>query len=180
MKKYMIFMGALALAACNNGSSHHTGAGDIIPQPVAPAIDMPANVQIQNATYTGTAVAYVESEMPGKVVNKITQTNDASLVFDNTGNHTLTMKFSKADNPWYDVIVKNGTNISLAGGDNIDQDFMVTDAMLKSLKDAYFSQQYFGESGDPSEVVYRVGFETKDRTTGREIEFDGAFGGKRQ
>ena len=53
------------------------------------------------------------------------------------------MKFSKADNPWYDVIVKNGTNISLAGGDNIDQDFMVTDAMLKSLKDAYFSQQYF-------------------------------------
>lgn len=31
MKKYMIFMGALALAACNDGSSHHTGAGDIIP-----------------------------------------------------------------------------------------------------------------------------------------------------
>lgn len=288
MKKYMIFMGALALAACNNGSSHHTGAGDIIPQPVAPAIDMPANVQawnspagsaqaianstdvftftidnggniakivhdnktynrtgdtneyvyketnktekinlatlgkqaglsyadfgyametelepdsterdfyvfaggdalkeiknpnIQNATYTGTAVAYVESEMPGKVVNKITQTNDASLVFDNTGNHTLTMKFSKAANPWYDVIVKNGTNISLSGGANLGQDFMVTDAMLKSLKDAYFSQQYFGESGDPSEVVYRVGFEAKDRTTGREIEFDGAFGGKRQ
>ena len=134
--------------------------------------------------HTRAAVAYVEVETPGKVVNKITQVDDATLVFDAAGNNTLTMNFSQAENPWYNVIVKNGgatdASISLSGGGNIAPEFMVTEAMKNNLNDTYYSKKFYGDAGDPTEVVYRVGFEAHDKTVGREVEFDGAFGGIRQ
>lgn len=292
MKQYAIFVGVFALAACGGGGGHH-GGGASIPDPVAPAVDMPDTVQSwsvpaggdvatlgtvtakagddsrtpdvfkftldesgkitsvnldgaiytqqggkneyvnvrgnetqtmnletlgrdaglsyadfgyaqkleekpgdidrdfyvfaggydgkeittrpNDATYTGTAVAYIESKTPGSIANRVTKTNDAKLVIDASGISTLTMNFPD----WYNVVVKNGTNVELTGGGNLDSEFVMTDAMRANIHDVYNSQQFFGDGANATEVVNRVGFEAKDINTGREIEFDGAFGGKR-
>ncbi len=134
------------------------------------------NAAVKDAAFTGTAVAYIESDKPGNIVNQISATDDAKLVVDANGNHTLTMNFSKADKPWYDVVAKTGNIIQLSGGANVAADFRV-DGMHQ--RDNYTAYQFHGENGNASEVSYRVGADYKDNATGREVDFDAAFGGKR-
>ncbi|MDE5615678.1 MAG: hypothetical protein K2I81_02495 [Alphaproteobacteria bacterium] len=280
MKRYILLVCVLGLAACHSGGGHHS---DYVPSPVEPAIDMPAAAQSWNggnaesgdnfsrdvfrftldgagnitaveldghmyaktgeneykylepgethvlnlatlgreaglqfadfgyaqkteleankterdfyvftggrtdkmvnadlakgATYVGTAVAYIEADMPGRIANQVSKTDDAKLVVDAAGNHMLSMNFSKADNPWYDVTADKTGKITLAGGGNVAADFRV-DGM--AVDDNYATGQFFGDAGVASEVVYRVGAEFKDNATGREVEFDSAFGGIRQ
>lgn len=133
---------------------------------------------VQDATFKGTAVAYVEADMPDRIANKVSKTDDANLVVDANGNHTLTMNFSKAENPWYDVVYKSGGRLEFSGGENVAPEFQITDGMVRSPD--YAAAQAYGDGGTASEVVYRVGTEFKDNATGRELEFDAAFGGKRQ
>ena len=130
---------------------------------------------LNGATYTGTAVAYIESDMQNSVKNQISQTDDAQLVVDANGNRTMSMNFSNADKPWYDVVVTNG-KIALSGGDNVAAEFKVDGMVMDS---SYESVNAYGDT-TAQEVVYRVGAEYENKITGREVEFDAAFGGVRQ
>jgi len=136
------------------------------------------NADVKDATFNGTAVAYIEADMPGGIVNQVSRTDKATLVVDASGNHMLTMPFSQADNPWYDVAYNNGLTFELSNGDNVAPDFRVEGMTQKEM---YVNKQFYGDAaGTASEVTYRVGAEYEDNATGREVEFDAAFGGKRQ
>ncbi len=137
------------------------------------ALNMP---DVKDAVFTGTAVAYIEADMPGRIANQVSKTDDAKLVVDANGRRELTMNFSKADNPWYDVTYNGG--IVLSNGDKVAPEFQVSDSMIQ--KDTYMANQFYGVNGTASEVTYRVGAEYEDKATGREVDFDAAFGGKRQ
>lgn len=130
-------------------------------------------------TYTGTAVAYIQADTPTGIANQVSKTDDAKLVFDGAGHKVLNMNFSKADTPWYDVALVNGHKIQLTDNDNkVPEQFRVTDDMVQ--KSLHTGQKFYGPNGaTPDEVIHRLNFEMKNET-GREIEFDGVFGGKRQ
>lgn len=134
-----------------------------------------ARKDLNGATYTGTAVAYIEADTQTTVANQISQTDDAQLVVDANGNRTMSMNFSNADKPWYDVVVTNG-KIALSGGDNVAAEFKVDGMVMDS---SYESVNAYGDT-TAQEVVYRVGAEYENKITGREVEFDAAFGGVRQ
>jgi len=131
---------------------------------------------VKDATFTGTAVAYIESDKPGNIVNQMSKVDGATLVVDANGAHKLTMPFSQADKPWYDVVYNNGLTFELSNGDKVASDFRVEGMTQKEM---YVSKQFYGDAGSASEVTYRVGAEYKDNATGREVDFDAAFGGKR-
>ncbi len=136
-----------------------------------------ANPDVKGATFTGTAVAYVEADMNDRIANQVSVTDDAKLVVGADGAQVLTMNFSKAANPWYDVVYDGGSNFKLSNGDKVHEDFKVTDSMVQ--KEMYETKQFYGANGNASEVTYRVGAEYEDRATGRDVEFDAAFGGRR-
>ncbi|MBD5389478.1 hypothetical protein HDR63_04460 [bacterium] len=135
----------------------------------------------KDATYTGVAAAYIQAETAdGVVKNQISQTTDAKLVTNAIGTSTLTMNFSKAANPWYDVIY-DGTKITLINtGNNVPAAFMVTADMKPDGGPTGGAPKWYGAPGDTSEVVWRVAQEWEDKTTGREVDMDAVFGGKRQ
>lgn len=133
---------------------------------------------INPATYKGVAVAYIEADNPdGTVYNQVSKTDDASLVIEAGQVPKLTMNFSKAENPWYDVVFENGWKITLSDADNkVDDKFKVTNSMVRG--DMYSSHDYYGPNAE--EAVYQLGAEYKDNTTGREVDFDAVFGGKKE
>jgi len=134
------------------------------------------NPDVKDATFTGTAVAYIEADMPDRVANQVSKTDKATLVVDANGAHRLTMPFSQADKPWYDVVADKNGNIQLSNGANVAADFRVDGI---AARDNYATHQFYGTNGVAEEVTYRVGAEYKDNATGREVDFDAAFGGKR-
>lgn len=131
----------------------------------------------KGATYQGTAVAYIEADMTDRIANQVSKTDDAKLVVDASGNHTLTMNFATADKPWYNVTAHKDGTINLSGGENVAADFRVENM---TMHDNYATGRFFGDGGVASEATYRVGAEFKDNATGREVEFDSAFGGIKQ
>lgn len=134
------------------------------------------NPDVKNMTFTGAAVAYVEAKTPNTIANQISKTSDAKLVVDANGNRRLDMNFSKADNPWYDVVV-TGNKIELQNGANVASEFQVTNTMIQDSP--YVVEQFYGANNVATDATYRVGAEYEDKATGREVEFDAAFGGVR-
>ena len=130
---------------------------------------------VTSATYTGTAVAYIQAESADGIANQVSKTSDAQLTIDAAGAQTMTMNFNTADNPWHNVTVNKGM-VTLSGNDAVvPVEFQVTSDMKGGRPDT--GVDFYGLNAD--EAVYRLSVEYKN-TTGREIEFDGAFGGKKQ
>ena len=70
------------------------------------------------------------------------------------------------------------TSDQLTDAENkVPEQFRVTDDMKQTSLHA--GQKFYGPNGaTPDEVIHRLNFEMKNET-GREVEFDGVFGGKR-
>lgn len=125
--------------------------------------------------FTGTAVAALTAtsdtagEAPTAMISK---TNDAVLTFDGTREH-LIMNFSKADNPWYDVVI-DGTVVTISTDDEtkIDSNFHMSQPGF-DLTDAGHCQKttYYGADNNPTEVISTAKF------NGDGVWVETAFGG---
>lgn len=135
------------------------------------------------ADFHGTAVASINAYMPsetgyGTDEVMIARTDDATLHFEN-GAERLTMNFSQADNPWYDVVATKDA-ITLSNGDGIKDD-MFKVSNNQDAGEHYISTKYFGDNGNVNEAVANTKFShtgaLSSDTQQHNISVDAAFGG---
>lgn len=150
----------------------------------------------QDMDFTGSAVAKITSNSDDGEYSMITHTNSANLHLSD-GTETLTMNFSSAENPWYDVVVTrtptdpndqthNAIDINNTNNVNnsIAENFRMTEAMKEQAQNTVFvGNTFYGDNGNASEVITKTEFWTVDEHNGiadRGLKFDSVFGGKAQ
>lgn len=100
-------------------------------------------------TFKGSAIAKIGTYGQGdNNTAMLSKTNDAKLQLVG-GTEILTMNFSKADNPWYDIVINNSMNqATISVTDNTtaningDQYKLTSDVVLTD----YFTAKYYGEN----------------------------------
>ncbi len=139
-------------------------------------------------TFNGTAIAVINShtyDSDSGVDNFDTMTstvNDAKLTVNN-GNEVLTANFSKAQNPWYDVIISKDSATLVNSDSEIPVEYQVKNTTgSTSPENDFLRAKYYGDNGQISEAVagshfYTTGALSDERIT-HEIDADIGFGGK--
>lgn len=152
----------------------------------------------QDTNFTGSAVAMITSHSSGEDdTSMITRTNSANLHLSN-GTETLTMNFSSAENPWYDVVItrtptdlydQSHNTITITNTNNVNnniaEDFRMTETMkTHAQQNVVLDNTYYGDNGVASEAVSSAHF-LADKANNEfnimsteMLEFNSIFGGK--
>ena len=151
----------------------------------------------QNMYFSGSAVAMVTSHSDEDDVSMITHTNSANLHLSD-GTETLTMNFSSAETPWYDVVITRTPNdpydqshntITINNTNNVNdriaEDFRMTETMkTHAQQEVRLDNTYYGDNGIAKEVLSSADFladkahTTFDPNSTEMLEFNSVFGGK--
>ena len=140
-------------------------------------------------TFAGAAIASIQKF--GSDDTMLSKTNYAALTVDNSGKETLTMNFTKAANPWYDVkITKDGTyptveiNVNDAATAKIKKDdFKATADMTQQWSGGKNGSKglvtsYYGADGKATEAIATSQFGLADTTYHNGMHVEAVFGGK--
>ena len=139
--------------------------------------------------FNGAAVAQIQKFNSDD--SMLSKTNDAKLTVSNSGTETLSMNFTKADNPWYNVTVtKDGLYPSVEIDVNDTATAKIKDAKFKATADMIHKwsggengskglvTSYYGAKGTATEATATSQFGLSDSTYNNGMHVEAVFGGK--